>query len=127
MADDKFLLGLMQEAVFPARTKKTGQLDATKLYLLEILYSDENVALQDGVAPKDIALHHTQQWLIKSVKTCQWFKILCKYKNINETLDTNFLSDFNEIAEEGMKAGQDSTDIREVNRLMQRQLRNATK
>eukprot|EP00961_Rhodomonas_salina_P203868 2750892-Rhodomonas_salina.1 len=75
MADDKFLLGLMQEAVFPAKMKKTGPLDATKLYLWEILYSNENVALQDGVAPKDIALQHTQPWLIKSVKT--WFKILC--------------------------------------------------
>eukprot|EP00961_Rhodomonas_salina_P238027 3216881-Rhodomonas_salina.1 len=69
--------------------------------------------------------HHEQQWLIKSVKT--WFRILCKFEGINETLDTNFLSDFNEIAESRLVQGAGRTDINEVNRLMQKQLKNATK
>eukprot|EP00961_Rhodomonas_salina_P176926 2385347-Rhodomonas_salina.1 len=63
MSDDKLLLGLMQESAF-LKAKKNVAMDEHKTVLKEILFSEDNVSLQEGNTPKDIMKHHEQPWLI---------------------------------------------------------------
>eukprot|EP00961_Rhodomonas_salina_P055220 741823-Rhodomonas_salina.1 len=58
----KFILAKEIESAFP-KAKKNVAMDEHKTVLKEILFSEDNASLQEGNTPKDIMVHHEQQWL----------------------------------------------------------------
>jgi hypothetical protein len=103
LASDKFLFSRWQESTFPKKSHDPEgcQIDIKKHYVRAVLYDASVTEMLDkGTTPKDIDLWLTQPWRIHSVKA--WLKILQKYEGINESMDTNFWTDFNKTAASGL-------------------------
>jgi hypothetical protein len=96
--------------ILDAITEK-GDTSTQKEALRRVLATTEIRNLMDGGVPKDIAEWFVKAWQMPSVKV--WFQILWKYEGLAENVDSNFISDFNDIADTG--TGPNPQSITEIN------------
>eukprot|EP00961_Rhodomonas_salina_P206191 2783253-Rhodomonas_salina.1 len=82
--------------------------------------------MKKGFTPDDIVHWYTRPWLHPVVQL--WFKILLKYEGVSETVDSNFVAEYNELTAMGLsKAGKDRLHIEEVDCRLVMQLETAQK
>jgi len=104
------VLSALTEATLE-KAEKSVQKEALK----RILITAEIRNIMDGGAPKDINEWFDKPQLMPAVAA--WFQILWKYEGMSENVDSNFITDFNEIAESGI--GSNAASISDVNSRME--------
>eukprot|EP00961_Rhodomonas_salina_P140733 1894018-Rhodomonas_salina.1 len=77
--------------------------------------------MKKGFTLDDIVHWYTRQWLHPVVQL--WFRILLKYEGVSETVDSNFVAEYNDLTAMGLsKAGHERLHIAEVDRRLVLQL-----
>jgi len=112
------VLSTLTEAIIE-KSEKSLQKEALK----RILVTAEIRNILDGGAPKDIDEWFDSPQLMQAVAA--WFQILWKYEGMSENVDSNFVTDFNEIAESG--TGANAANISDVNSRLELLLEPAVK
>eukprot|EP00961_Rhodomonas_salina_P163152 2197380-Rhodomonas_salina.1 len=69
--------------------------------------------MKKGFTPDDIVHWYTRPCLHPVVQL--WFRILLKYEGVSETVDSNFVAEYNDLTAMGLlKAGHERFHIEEV-------------
>eukprot|EP00961_Rhodomonas_salina_P010619 142750-Rhodomonas_salina.1 len=69
--------------------------------------------MKKGFTQDDIVHWYSRPWLHQVVQL--WFRILLKYEGVSETVDSNFVAEYNDLtAMELSKAGSERLHIEEI-------------
>eukprot|EP00961_Rhodomonas_salina_P123791 1668309-Rhodomonas_salina.1 len=115
----------LREATFPKGVTDDGAVHNSMLssFLFDTLITK---IMKKGFAPDDIVHWYARPWLHPVMQL--WFKILLKYEGASETIDSNFVAEYNDLTAMGMlKAEKKHIHIEEVDRRLVLQLEAAQK